>query len=407
MNITQMHTAIDVGVNHLNSNRYRKLPYEVKDILLNSCIEEFALKASNDIGASMLTPNTRDEIKATITNLRNLYTVVDLAKLPNSYSVDDRYDSFELPRYSSDIITDGYIRHQTEYYIVDRGATDWTGIFSDFVSNGKRLISNISPIDSISQTCNIVKEFTYKVIDKGTYDWSNVGYDPTLIRSGVVIKPTDSVTVPAGTNIKLQPLFAEVDWDDSILRIVNNFNMLVHQSINVTIAGRDISKGNIEVGSYMVTNHNAQDDLSIIGGSILTTVGDVLICSKRTKINFRYGTTIALLKSVPCLIGTEELINTLSLNTNYSNSTTPLAIISNNEIKIYHNSNFRVITASMTYLRIPRKVSKPYDISSDLYETSHANIVNMAIARSLSYIRGENYKEVKAEQAIEQKTHRI
>jgi len=402
-----MHTAIDVGVNHLNSNRYRKLPKEVKDDILNSCIIEFALKAANDVGSSTLTPNTRDEVKATAANLRPLYTGVDLPKLPNSSFSNTFYTAFELPTYYSGVITSGYIRHQTKYYIVDKGGTDWGSVFDETVNNGDTLVANLAPMDSTSADIDVVEGLLYRVNQKGDFDWTTIGYSDTTVREGVIIKPTADVTITSGSNVILQPLLAEVEWDASTLRVVDNFNMLVHQSVNVFVSTRDINKGTVYPGTYIVTARDAEDDLSSVGGSLTTQVGDIIICSSTVDVNFRYGSTIARLNNVPCIIATEELVNSLNLNSDYTNSTSPLAVISNGELKVYHAAQFTVYSASLVYIRVPRNVSFEYNISCDLSEYSHANIINMAIARALSYLRGDNYQAVKAEQQVEQKTHRI
>lgn len=408
MNITQMHTAIDVGVNHLNSNAYRKLPSEVKDSLINDITIQFILKAVNDIGSSLLMPTTRDEIKAISSNLRTLYTNIDLAKLPNEDFTDGNFTTFEIPSFNTGLISSGVIRHQSKYKFITVGSTDWTDTFGTTPNAGDEVVSNLSMLDSTSEDIDVVEGMLYKVIQKGTYeDWDTFGYNSIDIYKGVVFKPTSDITISSGTNVKLQPLTANPEWDSSLLYMMDNYNMLTHQSINATVSLRSFSKGNVDIGTYIVLDAQEGDSFIPIGGTSQTKTGDTIVCSTSKYVNFTNGSKIAKLVYVPCLITTEELSSSLILNDSYTSAVSPLAVISNNEIKIYHNSNFSVHNANITYIRTPRTVNLEHLISSDINEIAHPAIIDGVISRIVANVKGEHYQAIKTEQAIEQKTHRI
>jgi hypothetical protein len=408
MNIVQMHTAIDVGVNHLNSNSYRKIPKEVKDSLISNISIEFILKAVNDIGSSLLMPSTRDEMKAISTNLRTLYTNIDLPKLPDEDFTDGNFATFEIPSFTTGSITSGLIRHQTRYRFITVGSTDWTGIFPGSPSNGDEVVSNLSILDSTSGDISIIEGVTYKVIQKGTYsNWESIGYSTNEIRKGVVIKATTNDTILSGTNVKLQPLTAFPTWVSSELYMIDNYNMLAYQSINATISLREFSKGRVKIGSYLIVDAQSGDDFTSIGGTSISTTGDIITCASETNVNFTNGSKIAKIIYVPCLITTKELSANLQLNDSYTSSTAPLAVISNNEIYIYHSEHFKIRNANLTYIRTPRRVNLDYGISSDINEVTHPSIIDAVVSRIIANVKGENYQAVKTEQSVEQKTHRL
>jgi hypothetical protein len=410
MNITQMHTAIDVGVNYLNSQHYRKLTPTIKDIVLNNSISEFALRVANDIGSTLLTYNTRDELKAIINNLRPLYTSIELAKLPDIDYTDINYSTFDIPVYNIGDVTSGVIYHNAKYYVVEVGTTNFTGIFSGILSIGETIVANINTINSELVDIDIDSGIHYKVLNRGTYDWGEVGYNVTDIRNGIVIKPSEAVTIPSGTNVILQPLQANPPdgWSgDTMLHIIDNYNILAHQTLTASVSTRHIAKGNISAGTYIITKYVEGDDLVSIGSSESPTVGEVFTCVKDIFVDFTNGSTIARLRYVQCMVVSNDVLDSLSIGGTFSSSTTPYATINNNVVKVYHNNAFTVHTLTLTYLRIPREVNVNYNISCDLAYTCHYSIVESAISKILLSVKSETYEAAKKEQSIDLKTHRI
>lgn len=415
MNITQMHTAIDVGVNHLNSQHYRKITGNVKDIIINDCILDFANTAMNDVGKTIMGYDSSDQIASSVANLRTLITGAVLAYAPNANVMYSNYNTYNIFSHDVGAINSGVIHQGLSYYVVNSGTTDWSNVFDGSVSDGDVKTATLPILSADSGIITLYDGLRYSIIEKGSFDWSIIGLQPYQVHNGMTIKiPTNGLIkqIPSGTGVELQMLSAYPNlisggWVDSTLYTIDNLNMIAPYVINANVSSRIINKGTVTPGTYIIMALEDGDNLNAIGAPLTATVGDTFTCGVTSNVNFTNGSTVAKVRHVPVQNLTSEFVRSMQLDDNYTTSVRPVSTIDNDSMKVYHNSNFNVHNVHMTYIRMPRRVSSEYNISCDLHESVHGSIVTAAIAKCIAYIKGENYQAVKAEQATNSQKHRL
>ena len=378
MNVTEMHLAIQQGVDKINSLQADLLLGEEIDIELNKSQIRFI---NTKYGVGNKHGKGFEESQKRIDDLRSLvreYTAPTTYK--EQYNNDIWVDTFQLPL--------DYL------YLVNQRSELW-------INNCLSIAYNYTNYDPISYIVIPFDNF-----HNGTYFINNLELvaDPANGTLGQVTMLPGitwaTYTYPADV-VNLQTDIAtatnwgagfEFHWESyGNINVPNAFIVIVNTSTH-GFFNWDSSVTNSISGTKLIT--------SAIGSFPLSTG---LTDSINTLAYGQYTADALGAKRVPIAMSSrqyalnkfvqlDDIAKLLEDPFNTTKHTSPLTTIRGRHIDIYTSDIFIIDKLKITYIRKPREISLPLGISCELPDHTHQEIVDMAVSSILEGISDPRYQ---------------
>ena len=357
MLIKEMHIAIDIGLQSINSNKRRLIQPEEKDRILNDCQLEYVKR---------IIDNSLNAEKSGFEEDQKRYS--DISSLKRSASLNLYRDTVDkvftvLPE---DYYI--YINSNTNHYYNCNTNTILTNTFNVYGGN------ILFPID---ETSNVNKYPNFRIVINDsngdeTYEFilSNF-YTKNFLNKDSKFEVINT-TLDIINNDDNSPI--KIYWEKyNNMYIPNNFIIILKDGKYVTSPGYVKYETVYCFYSNMVSYVNTFD--------IITPI----------EVFTRYNYTNNESNPVR-LVKSEEV---KKLNSTYFGKTihtSPLCTISNNRLYVYHNNTFYPNSLDLEYIKKPRHMNINTGINCELNEVCQTEIVSLAIQKLQARVIAENYQ---------------
>lgn len=387
MTISEMHTAVNQGVDKIHSFQADILLAEEIDHELNKNIMRFINQRFNKLGNKYM--QGFEQSQKRIDDLRTLLTEVDLnPTYKESLLGGNTYvDTITLPE-------DDYL------YLVKTGA--------------RVLINRCKPINFDIST---VPQFNYVKIPLQLLDTDNAPLTSNQLFHQIVYHENNSYT--STTNI-FTGLINENNQSTSnpavyntgttsvgdIVQIILNNPSYVTNGFDVAIDALDnvVAPGHliIRVDTSIISSFNSASKVRVQFG--------ILGQSEQYSDFYPFNVSPELYKRVyidkipaqrevhACkFVQHDDIFKLLSDPFNTTKYTSPLYTISGSDIEIYSSDIFLIDLVKLLYIRKPAKVSLSSQVSCDLPEHTHQEVIDMTVSTILGNIGDPRYQISAAE----------
>ena len=383
MNVGQMHTAIQQGVDKINSLQADMLLREEIDIELNKSQTRFI---NTKYGKNNIYQKGFEQSQKRIDDLRSLvreYSAPVIYK--EEYNNEISVDTFKLPLdylylvnqrselFLNDCKQIGYSFSNTDplsYIVIP---------FSNF-HNGTDFITSLELVADPSNG-TLGQEDMLSGITAQTGGWGAYNYP-----ADVVNLQNDIATAANWGN------GFEFYWEEyGNIHVPNSFIVVVSTSIH-SFFNWDSSVTNSQSGTNLITTAvgmfassagDLQDSINTVAYGQFTP--DALGAKRIPTIGTRQ---YALNKFVQ----QDDIAKLLEDPFNTTKHTSPLTTIRGRYIDIYTSDIFIIDKVKITYIRKPKEISLPLEISCELPDHCHQEIVDMTVSSILEGISDPRYK---------------
>lgn len=288
MTIDEMHIGIDLGIQQLNSNINRSIFKEEKDYILNKVIIDFVYSIFTNEETSVSKYISYGDIKRYTNALQKHIHSISLPVTNKG-----TYVECDLPKGNStkELDNEGFLIDGVSYKIIDKGSINLSNFGYEInagITNGDIFDCNISNIISIIGNLEL-KIGTYKIINAGSYDF--VGNSSLLVKSNepnTVFKVFENETLTfTDTNTILKPLRLSPIWESAKLKPINDLKYYLLNSSSSIVTKKTISYGNLTLNNiYRVEQlGDIPIDLSMVGGIKVPTIGYIFTCTSNSSIS--------------------------------------------------------------------------------------------------------------------------
>jgi len=377
MNISTMHTGIDLGLQKLNSSVFGDVQDEEKDYVLNKVIKSFVLTVLGKRKENESRVVDLDTISKYYSALQPYISSVELNKVE---TLGERFVTGLFP--SGQTIAafgSGTIQAGIEYKVITTG-TDFSnyGGTASLVTNDT-FVCEIANLVSGSST--VVGE-TYKIVNADTASFTSAGAK----NNNPGTEFTATAIVALGTGTELQVLKGIPPWAGSTSLIpITDDKYFEYIS----------SESNVDIGNYITSGEltaGKKYRVSVVGTTVLTSYGAFAAGLSDDGENGLIFTCI--LTGTPSWLGGTKLIETKNVSNrlilpqdidnvlNHAYGTvksSPYVILSGNKIKVYHDNKFKINRIYLNYIRKPIDVNLDKEIDCDMSESLHDIVVDLAV----------------------------
>lgn len=397
MNIANMHIGIDVELREINSTLFDKIQHEEKDYVLNRVIEELLLAVINEEENTIFNAISYEDIRKYYSVLQTHIRTEEVGK---SQTSGEKYVEADLP---SDItiesITSGLLYKGVKYKCITSGATNLTvfggGNPSAVNSEFTCTISNLT-----GTSFDFVEGEKYRILNPGQgTTFSTVGAPNA--NPGTVFTATATLSIAGLTKAAtLEHLSDTPSWD-GVTALVPRYNPGYFNILNVYANvdyGAYISSGTLTPNKkYRVVNAGLTD-FSGVGGYNAWLAEDVIFtCNSSNIIYWDDTTQLVETKDVPCRIVKANDIHTALEHSFGTTITSPIAILANDKLRIYHDNKFEINRIFIDYIRKPVEVNYNDSIDCDLHSSIHGFIVSLASRKLAASMGTQQYQNLAVE----------
>ena len=368
MNVTEMHLAIQQGVDKINSLQADMLLSEEIDIELNKSQIRFIntkYGKNNKYGQGFEESQKRiDDLRTLVREFSNAVTFKE--QLSDDYWID----SFTLP---SDYM---YLVNQTsKVWINDCNPINWILDYPDPI--------NYFTLDLNTFVCDGGNGFVDSIVmyeNAGDALLGNVTGTAVMWAGGSFSYPADIQAVQA--HILANPgIGFDIYWEQfGDLVHPGEFIVVVDTNIH-TWFNWDASLG--DVSSMVGLNSTGEHEVNAI-----PLFNDSAFDSRRVP-QWPWSDRLTVVNK---FIQQDDIFTLLDDPFNTTKYTSPLTTIRGGVIDIYTSAIFIIDTIKITYIRNPQRISLPLGISCELPEHTHQEIVDMTVSSILEGISDPRYK---------------
>tara|TARA_R110000824_G_scaffold354243_3_gene541355 strand:- start:20509 stop:21663 length:1155 start_codon:yes stop_codon:yes gene_type:complete len=381
MNVTEMHLAIQQGVDKINSLQADMLLPEEIDLELNKALIKFI---NTKYGRNNALGKGFEQSQKRVDDLRTLVTEYEApVTYKDQLSADFWIDTFKLP------IDYMYLISQRSDVKIDNcNPISWTlqntedlSYFtislSDFVCNN----SNNTSTDFV-QSINMMADPLDATLGDQSI-WVNGGFSYPVNIEAVRLDIL-SINVP-GVNVYWEQL--------GELTVPGNFIFEIDATLTYPWFNWDMSVTNLTSGSNLQTAFIGKDGSNNTLVSSYAQYEDSMYGGRRDIVG---GSTIS---SINKFIQHDDIYTLLNDPFNTTKHTSPLTTVRGSYIDIYTSAIFIIDKVKLTYIRKPANISLNLSIDCELPEHCHQEIVDMAVSSILEGISDPRYKTQSVEAA--------
>ncbi len=373
MTIHEMHIGLDLILQRINSNVFNKILPEEKDWYINVTTQELVRAVLLDEKNTVFNIITYADIRKYYEALQYYIRSSELSVNANpghNYVYGDFPVNIPMGK-----ITSGVLHKDIPYKVLVIGDTDLSAAApGQTIESGATFVCKPA---NLSGGATLVVGETYRIINAAGTSFASYGAPSDF--PGTVFVCTATAPLAAVTSIILERLTILPTWAGSELSPVSNFGYFNYLSSRSSVRyGQSISSGSLTPGKKYYVYVPGTTDFSDVGGQEINSKGYIFTCtSAATPIVWRDNTVLyEVLDANNRIIKAQDVYNFLA----YSFGTTvssPVVIIADNKIKVYHDYKFDVNRVYLDYIKEPVSVSKENSINSDLPVSLHAYIVDL------------------------------
>tara|TARA_R110000823_G_scaffold271831_1_gene391200 strand:- start:5945 stop:7138 length:1194 start_codon:yes stop_codon:yes gene_type:complete len=392
MTISDMHTAVNQGVDKIHSLQADVLLNEEIDHELNKNIMRFINQRFNKLGNKYL--QGFEQSQKRIDDLRTLLTEVDLDPFfkENLLGGNTYVDTVTLPE-------DDYL------YLVKTGARvliDKCKPISFDINNQSQFNYVAIPIqllDADNAPLTVNQLFSRIVYYNSTVGSTPVYTTGTNIFTGLINETNASATIPANYNTETTSVQDLVQLLlDNPGFITNGFTIAIDAMDSVTKPGHLI----IRIDTAVIPSFNSSSAVVVEFGILGTP--DFYY---QPKYSFQlspelykrqYNGKSSTKQIHACkYVQHDDIFKLLSDPFNSTKFTAPLYTISGSNLEIYSSDIFLIDKVKLLYIRKPAKVSLSSQVSCDLPDHTHQEVIDMTVSTILGNIGDPRYQIAAAE----------
>jgi len=374
MTINEMHIGLDLILQRLNSNVFNKILPEEKDWYINTTTQELIRAALLDEKNTVFNIITYADIRKYYEALQYYIRSVELSVNANpgyNYVYGDLPINIPMAK-----VTSGVLYKDIPYKVLVEGGTDLGDAAEEQVATSGSIF-RCSPSNLTGGDQLVVGE-TYRIINSAGEDMTIFGAPSSS--PGTVFKCTTSAAaMSANTSIIIERLTVKPSWDGNTeLTPTSNYGYFNYLSSRSSVRyGQSIASGNLKVGKKYYVYIDGDTDLTSVGGRVINDVGYIFTCISSADITWEGGTVLyEVIDTTNRIVKAQDVYNFLdhSFGTTVSS---PIAIIADNKVKVFHNYKFDINRVYLDYIKEPVSVSKENNIDSDLPVSLHGYIVDL------------------------------
>ena len=380
MNVTQMHLAIQQGVDKINSLQADMLLSQEIDIELNKSMSRFL---NTKYGRGNKYGQGFEESQKRIDDLRSLVKEYEApVSFKEQYSNDFWVDQFRLPsdylylvNQRSEVLIDNC--EKIEYLIDDSNPAGFCVIPMNNLHNGSEFVSTVHILADPSTPGTGITAIT----TLGTPLNASYTYPQDMINlKNDLIDPANWVTG------------VEVYWEQyGLLNYPNSFILIIDENVfpwlnwDSTVTNSVSSINLISSAVGLFSNSTSYTDDTVTQSFVEYT--DEVLPSKRISPD-----TATREFSFNKFIQQDDIFKLLEDPFNTTKYTSPLTTMRGQYIDIYTSDIFIIDKVKITYIRKPKQISLSLGIDCELPEHTHQEIVDMTVSSILEGISDPRYK---------------
>lgn len=397
-----MHVGIDVGLRLIQSNLYNKLLNEEKDFILNRIITNMIL---DEVGAQK--PPIEN---MTYDDIRKWYVVTNPLIRDLSFKefiTGNGYIEIALPKNTTAPISSGNLIAGRSYKIVTPGAT----VLSSFgiSTNLPNKVFTYNPanvefeVESPNYALTILEGYKYEILVADGISFTPYGAASNDV--GTIFTATEDHTFSSATdkNTVLRVISGLPEWDgvttvlpinsEDVLHLISSTSRI---ATNCILNSGTLTKGNY----YKVINAGTISNLTLFGSTFNTVEkGYIFLCTTTGVPN--WATSNVQLAEYRTSINRLVIASDVDNFLNHSYGTvisSPICIMINNNLRVYHNNKFEIEEVIVRYLRPPAKIDSNANIDCDLDLLVQDIIVDKAVSYIAATFSSPAYQALKNEQ---------
>jgi hypothetical protein len=374
MTIHDMHIGLDLILQRINSNVFNKILPEEKDWYINVTTQELIRAVLLDEKNTVFNIITYADIRKYYEALQYYIRSVELSVNSNpgyNYVYGDFPVNIPMGK-----VTSGVLYKDIPYKVLVGGETDLT-VAAGSQPTGSGSVFTCNPANLTGGGTLVVGE-TYRIINAAGTSLSAYGA-PSDAPGTVFVCTAAAAPLAAVTSIIIERLTVKPTWAGATeLTPISNFGYFNYLSSRSSVRyGQSIAAGNLKPGKKYYVYVPGDTDLSTVGGKEINDVGFIFTCTSAADITWEGGTVLyEVIDTNNRIVKAQDVYNFLahSFGTTVSS---PVAIIADNKIKVFHDYKFDVNRVYLDYIKEPVSVSKENNINSDLPVSLHAYIVDL------------------------------
>jgi hypothetical protein len=378
MDIHEMHIGLDLLTQRLNSNVFNRILPEEKDWFLNATIKELVravlLKEENTVFNIITYSDIRAYYEALQSYIRTLE--LNIVNTPGEKFVyGDLPYNIPMIETSEGLLYKG-ISYKVKTFEIGTDFTSVFGIVGSAASIGVTYLCN--PANKTSSFTLVIGNI-YRIINAGAINLVTSG--AAYNKPGTVFTATAATSI-TDTSIELECIAVAPNWGSGTKSIVTPttnygyFNYLSSRSYVVT--GQPISSGSLTLNKKYYVAIKGTLNLTSVGGKISSDVGYIFVCTSTTAPE--WGTTGTVLyeivENTNRLVKAQDIYNLLDHSFG-STPSSPLSILADNKLKVYHDFKFEIYRVILDYVKEPISVNYAQNISTDLPISLHNKLVEI------------------------------
>jgi len=408
MTIQEIHVGIDLGIQRLNSNVFGNIQKPEKDYYINIVIDQLlravVLNEKNTVFSLLTYADIGEFYEAVQNHIVRTY-------LGNEDQFGEGFVRCKFPMItSSSTITSGNLINGVEYVISNPSDVDLSGFGgpSSATNAGEKficVIPDIKPLPNVDFT--IWDKAIYQTINPAGVNWTIYGApdnEPNTIWTADITQVGNTSRDPHLKVIAQSPL-----WDTVLeLTPLSTMNYYLYiRSDSLTRYGSKISSGKLYKGRKYVYIAQGTSDLTDFGGYIHGKIGTIFTCTYTGEPIWADGTMVQEIRPQPNRLLKEQDVRNALTNSFGTVITSPICTIRSFGLDVFYTPTFVIDQVQMSYIRQPIKVSYEDDITTDLPESIHGELVGLIVAYIAADLDPQTYpikkdKAMQPEQTIQQ-----
>lgn len=381
MTIHEMHIGLDLILQRINSNVFNKLLKEEKDWFINVTTQEL-------VRAVLLEENNTVFNIVAYTDIRKYYEALQYYIRSTELSVNtnsgERFSYGDFPmNVTMGNVSSGGLYRDIYYKIITLGdASSNLGNYGTGANPNTGDIFLCSPsVIYTNSNFDYIKGEIYRIENAGGINAVSFGASSNI--PGTVFTCTSSGTTTGGANSAalFTKLYGIPTWSGgTVLTPISNYGYFNYLSSRTAVKyGQSISSYPLVVGKkYIVTAKSSTCNFYPNGGNYNCDVGFIFRCTAATPLGAWPTSAILYEVTEPQnrIVKAQDIYNILDYSFGTTNSS-PIAILSDNKVKVYHDRKFEALRIYLDYIKEPITVSKENNVSSDLPVSLHSTLVNL------------------------------
>ena len=398
MTINEMHIGIDLGLRRTNSNVFNKLEREEKDYILNVTIGDI-------IRISLLGERNTSYSLETYSDIRKyyevLYPLIRERSLGFTNYPSEGYVEAWLPISATmGAITSGFLHNDADYKVLIAGTTNLStyGYIATPVV-GETFRCDIDNYKSATTTTlNHVKGERVIVVSPGSQDFTTLGARTRNAGEEFVFNATAALDLTLDANVELKYITKQPTWVGTTLIATSNPGYYLNSETKSLIAcGDPISSGALTKDTMYKVVTAGTTDLSTYGNYVTPIDSTIFTSLLGTAPIWIGGTVLKTVKKYGNRLVKSQDVNSFLTHAYGTTATSPISIMTDDKVRIYHDNKFTIDGAYLQYVEIPISVDWNNSISCNLPLSVHSKIVDWTVERIAAQNASENYQHLTQE----------